>query len=611
MPCKPRFRAKEVGKGVPEVWTNLISILVAKHAKPGTAGLAGNAGISGIDQARQDPKIQEVLQEAEIELPEQIKPFVLGRCYAILKNYGQAQSHFAVALRSDPKNASIKQMYAETLMAENKAPEAARLIEQILKEANPVKNVNEIAWARRSMARILSSTLSYAAFNKGLELIEQNAVNGELGRQDLALLLTLCFTRPERSSWDLALNRLDKVENGENKRPLNDDELFMKAQLYEKYGDEGKWQAAKEMTVGVLSRNHGNLKVVESYIRWLLKRGELQEAKRYATNNLDQSAVTRLRVELHSDAKAGRIKEAVAKIKQRTPPDPNSNEELSSLVLLASISEELGQYNEGFYQLAESLLQKVVNKLPREILRLATTMGIHGDTPKIKKALQYCMDAESVKVANTVSAGVALAILRAHPEKWEGDLASALTAIGQWLDKLASASPKDLGLRWRVAEFHDMVGNLDRVETEYQNILDTESFNNPLERGMLLNNLAYAMALNGKSDKPQQFIEESEKLLGPTSDVIDTRGFVHLVRGELVKSASDFRKAISSGPETAQKLFHLAMVLDKQNDATGAEAAWKRALNIGLTKFRLPQSLRDEFDGLQFKYGGTPVAQLN
>lgn len=597
------YRAKALGaKEVPEVWTNLISVLAAKHA---TRRPDGKMDLTA---ARQDPKVQELLREAESELPDDMKPLVLGRCLAILRIYDQAQAKFAAALQADPNNPTLKQLYAETLLAQEKTPEAAKLIEQLLKETDPAEYPSEISWARQSMAKLLGATSSYAGYKAAIELVEQNAVDGELLSKDLALWLTLCFNRPERSSWEQALIRLDQVEA---RRPLNDDELFMKAQLLERFGDDARWLVAKDITVDVLSRNEGNVRVVESYVRWLLKRGNLREAKRYATNNLAQSAVTRLRVELHSDAKEGRVRDAVRKIKQRAAPDPSSAQELSSLVVLASICEELGQYHKGFYELAESLLQRVVKKVPAEILRLATTMGLHGDTAKIQKALQYCMSAETQKVPTPASAGVALAILREHPDKWEGELRSAVTAVGKWLDKLAASDPQDLVLRWRVAEFHDMVGNLDRVETEYQQILSSASFNHPLERGMLLNNLAYAMALNGKSDKPLQLVAEAEKLLGPTSDVIDTRGYVHLVRRELDDAVSGFQEAIKIGPETAQKLFHLALAFHAKGNAKAAGETWKQALKVGLTKYKLPHALRREFDDLQVRYGGTPVAQLN
>ena len=597
------FRAKELGgKEVPEAWTNLISVLAAKHAKVTAANQMDLAA------ARQDPKIQQVLNQAATQLEGQVRSLVLGRCLAILQIYDQAELHFAEALKEDAQNSTLKQLYAETLLAQKKTPQAAQLLDQIIKEADPQQHAAQLTWARRSMARILGATSSYAGFNAALELLEKNAIDGKLGAKDLGIWLMLCFNRLERSSWDRALIRLDQIES---ERELTDDELFMKAQLYEKYGGDARWHEAKQMAVDVLARNPGNVKIVEAYVRWLLKRGELSEAKRYATNNLAQTAVTRLRVELHSDAQEGRIKEAVTKIKQRTPKDASSPQQLSSMVVLASISEELGQYNKGFYQLAESLLQRVVQKMPREILRLATTMGLYGDVPKINQALQFCVDAEAQNVPSPVSAGVALAILREHPDKWDGALSQSVSKVGAWLESLTKANPNDLALRWRLAEFHDMIGNLDRVEREYQQILNTSSFNNPLERGMLLNNLAYAMALNGKTDEPLQFVQEAERLLGPTSDVIDTKGYVHMVRSELDLAISVFQKSIQSGPETAQKLFHLALAWHKKGNAKRAGETWKQALEIGLTKYKLPHALRSEYDDLQVKYGGTPVAQLN
>ena len=142
----------------------------------------------------------------------------------------------------------------------------------------------------------------------------------------------------------------------------------------------------------------------------------------------------------------------------------------------------------------------------------------------------------------------------------------------------------------------------------YQILLDSPEFKNPTDRGMVMNNLAFAMALNGKTSEPMQLVNEANKDLGDTSDLIDTRGFVYLVQGDTDKAISEFQIAISSGPKSGQKYFHLALAFHKKGDRKKAESNWKEALQIGLDRFKLPPALRDEFDMLQKEFGGT--AQL-
>lgn len=578
-------KAREIRASLADVWTNLVNVLVDMDRKA---------------------EAEEAIQEAELELPEDVKPVALGRCYSILGNNNLAQANFAAAIRSDPENASVKKMYAETLIADQKSQQAAGVIESILNSNDPEKYQSEITWGRRKLAQLLSATDSYENFNKGLELLEKNRKDGDLKSEDLALWIFLCFARPEKESWDRALLKLDEVLQ---KRPLNDDELFMKAQLYEKYEDKVLWEKAKEITMEVLSRNNGNQQVIENYVRWLLKRGELAEARRFASNNLAQTAVTRLRVELHSDVQEGNSAQALRKIQQRIPPSPKNQQELSTLLTLSAIAEELGQYDPQFFGVAEGLLKQLAQAAPREILRLATTMGVHGDIEKIKTALNYCKTSGKFGVSAPIRAGVALAILREHQSDWDGELKDAVRDIGAWLDEMAAATPEDTTLQWRVAEFSDMIGNLDRAELEYDKLLKNPKFTSPVDRGMVMNNLAYSMALNGKSDRPLELVEEAEKrFLGPTSDLIDTKGFVYLVRGDYEKAISNFTKALGSGPGQAQKLFHLAIALDKNSRTQDAQERWTEALEAGLDRFRLPPSLQDEYDDFKLRFGATPVA---
>lgn len=576
-------RARELESANPEVWTNLVTLFVSQDKKA---------------------EALEVIQEAEGELAEGVKPIVLGRCHAILKNYSLAEANLLAALQADPKNVTIKRLLAEVYIVKKDTQKSAVLVGQILKEADPEKELDQLQWSRRQMARILSGTDSYSAFQKALELVEQNGADGKLGNKDLALWVFLCYVRPEKSSWDRAIIRLEQVEKT---RPLNDDELFMKAQLFEKYGDQAHWLQAKAMAMDVLGRNPGNPKVIESYVKWLLRRGEVNEARSVAQSSLEQTDAIRLLVELHSYAKAGNHQRAANEIQRRTPKIESGSEptraDLSTLLTLALMAEELGQYNEQFYRLSESMLARLANAEPTEVLRLATAMGVHGDINKIKKGLELCMTANKRGVADAYRTGVAIAILREHPEKWDNELASTMNTIGDWLTQLANEKKRDLAVQWRLGEFHDMTGNLDRAISEYEKLLANDEFVNPYERGMVLNNLAYVMALAKKRDRPVELVREAETLLGPTADLIDTEGFVRYVRGELDQAVERFEEAIRSGTETSHKLFHLALALDKKGQTDTAREKWQRAAELGLSRYQLPIALHEDFERMQTTYG--------
>jgi len=116
---------------------------------------------------------------------------------------------------------------------------------------------------------------------------------------------------------------------------------------------------------------------------------------------------------------------------------------------------------------------------------------------------------------------------------------------------------------------------------------------------MILNNLAYVMALNGKTQKPLELLQQAIDLLGPTTDLIDTRGYIRLARGDTAEAVADFQLAVKSGTKTGHKLFHLALALEASGDSRQAANFWREAIDLGLDEYQLPPALRDEFRQLQ------------
>ena len=509
-----------------------------------------------------------------------------------------AQNSFINALRSDPDNIPVKQLLAASLLSDNQLAYGKNLLDQILAEGDPERNQSEIHWARRELARLLFKTGSYANFRKALELIEQNAPQREkLSGKDLALWVALSAKRPESASWTGAINLLEQVEK---ERELTDDEKFMKAALYEKYDE--LWPQVRQIVTDILTRRSGDPQIIENWVGWLLKHGDLEQAQVWK-RNLPQGSVTRIRVEVHALAKQGQHAQAVQQLTALAPKELNNLQEYALQAAIASMAEELGQYHKDYHQFAENLLRSLAKKEPKQILRLATVMGLHGNVTKIQKALEMCFAAKQYDVRPASSAAVVLAILRAHPELWQTELAASVERAEQWLDRELAANPTDFALKTRVAEFHDMRGHLDRVESEYREILEKAGRLNPLERGMILNNLAYVMALNNKTDQPSELIGEAIQLLGPSGDLIDTRGYVRLVSGELGQAVADFQQAVGAGARTAHKLFHLVLALDKQGNLQEAGKYWQEAQSSGLDVYRLPPALRDDFERLRTKYG--------
>jgi len=70
------------------------------------------------------------------------------------------------------------------------------------------------------------------------------------------------------------------------------------------------------------------------------------------------------------------------------------------------------------------------------------------------------------------------------------------------------------------------------------------------------------------------------ELIGPLSDVLDTRALIHLKQQQFAPAVEDMKLAIKVNP-TASKYYHLAAALLGTGDNEGAAAAWNKSQAIG------------------------------
>ncbi len=333
---------------------------------------------------------------------------------------------------------------------------------------------------------------------------------------------------------------------------------------------------------------------------WLLKRGDLRQAEIWK-KNLPPNSATRIRVEAHNLAQGGDHRQAAKKLLELIP-QTLQRENYSTLVAVAAMFEELGQYDERYFQLAETQLRRLAKQEPRENLRLAAFLGRHSDVKKLDEAIGLCQSVASKgEFPPADVAAVALSLVRSHMDELD-QLAPQTRRVEDWLESLSRERADDFALMTRLAEFHDMLGHGERVVALYREILNKAKLV-PQERGLILNNLAYALALDGEGEEALTLVAEGIQQYGPTADLLDTRGYAQYVKGDLAQAIADFNSAIESGGKTPHKLMHLALAKDALGDRDGATEAWHEALSLGLRDTQLPRKLRDSYRTLMDKYG--------
>jgi tetratricopeptide (TPR) repeat protein len=160
----------------------------------------------------------------------------------------------------------------------------------------------------------------------------------------------------------------------------------------------------------------------------------------------------------------------------------------------------------------------------------------------------------------------------------------------------------------------DLQKRYDDSANLYKKLLDRKDLVGP-SRAVVLNNLAFLLALADKSTAtdidPMKLVTEASDILGPSSDILDTRAIVFISRGQYKEAVSDLELAVTDNP-TASKYFHLAQAHLGAKESRAAIDAWEKAEGLGLSRESLNRMEYDRYEKAKAqmeKMRGTPVTK--
>ncbi len=93
-------------------------------------------------------------------------------------------------------------------------------------------------------------------------------------------------------------------------------------------------------------------------------------------------------------------------------------------------------------------------------------------------------------------------------------------------------------------------------------------------------------------------VKEAIDILGPISDLRDTRAMVHLAMNRPHKAIDDLDAAIAHGGETPFKFFHKALAELQAGNRVNATEAFEHALELGLEVDQLNALEQQQFNTL-------------
>jgi tetratricopeptide (TPR) repeat protein len=293
--------------------------------------------------------------------------------------------------------------------------------------------------------------------------------------------------------------------------------------------------------------------------------------------------------------KLGRQQQVRADLLKRVPNIQEIQEldqnTAQSLARFANLFVALGDLDS-----AEKIYTDLAERDPAMVFELAKFLGEHRDPEQCFTKLHEVYRPSDVNQVISVALGVARARRETIGDKYDAD-------IQRWLDTALRENPDSIPLWVTQADLYDLQKKYEEAADVYRKLLarnDLVGF----RRAVVLNNLAFLLALDtsakSSSDDPLELVQEAAEIIGPNSDILDTRAVVFISQKDYKSAIRDLEFAVTDGP-TASKYFHKAEahLYDGQNKA--AVDAWEKAEELGLSRDSINRMEFDQFEDMKKK----------
>jgi cellulose synthase operon protein C len=522
----------------------------------------------------QPAKAEATLVEARKAVPADKLQATVAMAREAIGPPGQAAKEYELWLNSSPNDlramraaASFRltQVEQDAAQSETHLTAAIQILDRMIgMEASVAKEDRQfIAWARTRKAQSLGSTRRHRDFQAAIALLDENVKAGEDSSADRLLRAKMNATRREKVYQREGVRLLQQLRQQDLLSPT---ETLGLVQLL---NDTGEWTQARTILSDLVESQPENPLFPAMMVKLLIDHNEVQQCSTYLDRlakinpNSQYAISSRGRALLAS----GKVEEGVKTLKSLVPrPLPPGQENL--LYGVAQLLDELKQT-----EAAEILYQEYYAARPASILTFAEFRARHGRTDA---ALDLCASAMSKGFPPSQVVHVGNAALRqAKP----APTPAQCKRVESWIDQgLASDPANAQTLKLMRAELFDLQGKYDEVERIYRDTLSDPDISDA-QKALVGNNLGYLLAMRGQGDALDdalKMVNEAVDILGPTSDLLDTRAMVHLARKDSGKAIEDLEVALNEEP-SGSKLFHLALAQMDAGLTEKAQASYQKA----------------------------------
>jgi predicted Zn-dependent protease len=150
-----------------------------------------------------------------------------------------------------------------------------------------------------------------------------------------------------------------------------------------------------------------------------------------------------------------------------------------------------------------------------------------------------------------------------------------------------------------LADLRDFQGRYEEAEALYRQVLLKNDKNI-----FALNNLAWLLAMrDGRGQEALALINRAIDQVGPSPELLDTRGVIYLRMGQTENAIRDLEDALSQSP-SASRYYHLAQARHQAKDRARAVLALREAKTLGLSEKSLHPLERSTYKPLTEELGG-------
>jgi len=549
-------KATELNPSEPEYWTQLIAVCV---------------------QQKKNEDIEIALRAARLALDAEYLPLLTAKLYELQGRWQDAERIYLSAFANRLDEVAIaRRMATFYLLWVKKNPanreKAAPYINRILRESNEgrVDMHNEhVVWARRRVARMLAASGDYRQSLKAQRLLNQGAVDGQLGAEDQALLADILSKRNEPESQLQAIQLLESLFQN---RRLKKEGVLLLAQLLNKTGE---WQRCEALMLDAIGNFGSDSEVWSNYITMLIAQDEYTKAADRITRFEDlgpKNNVLAIRLRAQLAAETG-DQTRLRKLLQSLLPKKNLNTALDAKQLdaIVAVARMATQFKD--YEFAEKLYRLYVRRLPEKVFELTQFLAMHGNCDEALQLIKRQLDGQTDAVVQ-----LSVQMLR-HRRPEIGDRYDE--EVNRILAIALRQDPDSMTRQLMRAEALEIQEDFESSREAYEKLLARDDMP-PRLRAAALNNLGFQLALqNLRLDEAAQLVNQAIEILGPIADLLDTRAVVRIARKEFDLAIEDMTLALKVNPN-AMKYFHLAKAHLLAGNNQAALAAWAQALKMGL-----------------------------